>query len=83
MNSHDPAALVRNARIVARYRFELRGELDEDEAMRCFTCDFRSTLRATPVFAWRQIDCDAEPAVVELCEICSAAAEAGWRSIRG
>jgi hypothetical protein len=74
METYDPAELVRNARIAARYRFELQGRLDEDEAMWCFTCGFRSTLPGTPVFAWRQADCGAEPAVIELCQICNAAA---------
>lgn len=74
MNTYNPAELVRKARIAARYRFELQGILDEEEAMRCFTCGFRSTLPGTPVFAWRQADCDAEPPVIELCEIFNAAA---------
>jgi hypothetical protein len=71
---YDPAALVRDAKIAENYRFSNQGELDEDEAMRCVTCGFRSTLPGTPVFAWRRSDEDFEPPIVELCEICNAAA---------
>jgi hypothetical protein len=72
--SYDPAALVRDARITERYRFSDRGRLDDDEAMRCAACGFRSRLPGTPVFAWVRRDENIEPPVIELCEICNAAA---------
>jgi hypothetical protein len=74
VSSYDPAELVRSARIADNYRFANAGRLEEDEAMRCITCGVRSLLAGTPVFAWRRSDVDMEPPVVELCEICNAAA---------
>lgn len=44
MRPYEPAALVRKARIRKNYRFDVQGRLDEDEAMQCVTCGFRSLL---------------------------------------
>jgi hypothetical protein len=46
----------------------------DDEAMRCRACGFTSRVPGTPVSAWRRRTPDVEPPVVELCEICDAAA---------
>jgi hypothetical protein len=62
------------ARIAANYRLDSRGSLVEDEAMRCRACGFTSRLPGTPVSAWRRRSLEIEPPVVELCEICDAAA---------
>lgn len=74
MNTNDPAELVRMARIAEDYRLDVSGKLDEDEAMRCRVCGFRSRLPETPVFAWVRLRIETEPPVIELCEICNAAA---------
>jgi hypothetical protein len=66
--------LVRDARIAELYRIDGQGRLEEDEAMRCFACGFASRLPSTAVFAWRRVRPDVEPPVLELCEICDAAA---------
>jgi hypothetical protein len=79
VRSYNPAALVTDARIAENYRFALQGRFEEDEAMACTTCGFRSQLPGTPVFAWRRVREDVEPATVELCELCNAAA-AGVRA---
>jgi hypothetical protein len=62
------------ARIAGSYRLDGRGVLVNDEAMRCRACGFTSRLPGTPVSAWRRRSPDIEPPVVELCEICDAAA---------
>jgi hypothetical protein len=72
--TYDPAELVRAAQIAENYPFDQAGQLDDDEAMRCRTCGFRSRLAGTPVFAWVRARKDVEPPVIELCELCSAAA---------
>lgn len=77
MAAYDPAALVRAAQIAANYRLDQAGQLDDDEAMRCRTCGFRSRLPGTPVFAWVRTRDEVRPRVVELCELCSAAASRG------
>jgi hypothetical protein len=74
VSSYDPAVLVRNARIAENYRFDAQSRLAKDEAVRCVACGFQSWLPETPVFKWRRFDEDVEPPVVELCEICNAAA---------
>jgi hypothetical protein len=74
MSSYDPAVLVRNARIAENYRFDIQSRLANDEAVRCVACGFQSRLPGTLVFNWRRFDEDVEPPVVELCEICNAAA---------
>lgn len=79
MGSYDPAALVRKARITEDYCFSNTGVLDDDEAMRCASCGFRSNLPGTPVFAWVRHSGDVKPAVIELCEICNAAANIATR----
>jgi hypothetical protein len=71
VSSYDGAEV---ARIAASYRLESRGVLVEDEAMRCRACGFTSRLPDTPVSAWRRRGPETEPPVVELCEICDAAA---------
>ena len=43
--------------------------------MRCRACGFRSRLPGTPVSVWRRRSLDVEPPVIELCEICNAAAD--------
>jgi hypothetical protein len=72
--AYDPARLVLSARIAENYRFEIQGVLGEDEALRCRTCGFASRLCGSPVFAWVRRRREVEPPVVELCEICNAAA---------
>ena len=74
MSSYDPAALVCKAGVSERYRFGLQGLLEEDEGMRCAICGFASRLPGTPVFAWRRVMSEVEPPMLELCEICNAAA---------
>jgi hypothetical protein len=74
VSSYDPAVLVRDARIAENYRFDAQRRLAEDEALRCVVCGFRSRLAGTPVFRWCRFDEDVEPPVIELCEICNAAA---------
>jgi hypothetical protein len=74
VSSYDPAVLVRDARIAENYRFDIQDRLVENEAVLCVACGFRSRLPGTPVFRWRRFDEDVEPPLVELCEICNAAA---------
>jgi hypothetical protein len=62
------------ATIAANYRLDARGVLNKDEAMRCRGCGFTSRLPGTPVSAWRRRTPDVEPPVLQLCEICCAAA---------
>jgi hypothetical protein len=45
--------------------------------MRCRACGFTSRLPGTPVSVWRRRSLETEPPVVELCEICDAAAGDG------
>jgi hypothetical protein len=77
--TYGPAELVRAAQIAENYRLDQAGRLD-DEAMRCRTGGFRSRLPGTPVFAWVRARQGVEPPVVELCELCSAAASRGPES---
>jgi hypothetical protein len=65
------------ARIAASYRLEGRGMLVKDEVTRCRACGFTSRFPGTPVPAWRRRSPDIEPPIVELCEICDAAAADG------
>jgi len=65
------------AAIAADYQLDGRGALDEDEALRCRACGFRSRLPGTPVAVWRRRRPDIEPRIIELCEICNAAARDG------
>jgi hypothetical protein len=74
VTAYDPAALLRDAKIAENYRLDQASRLGDDEAMRCRTCGFRSRLPGTPVFAWVRARRDVEPPVVELCELCNAAA---------
>jgi hypothetical protein len=68
------------ATIAANYRLDSRGTLVEDKAMRCRACGFTSRFPGTPVSAWRRRSPEIEPPVVELCEICDAAAMAAPHS---
>jgi hypothetical protein len=74
VSSYDPAVLVRNARIAENYRFDIQSRLAGDGGVQCVACSFQSRLPGTLVFKWRRFDEDVEPPVVELCEICNAAA---------
>jgi hypothetical protein len=65
------------AAIAADYQLDGQGELDEDEVLRCRACGFRSHLPGTQVTVWRRRRLDIEPRIIELCEICNAAAGAG------
>lgn len=72
--TYDPAVLVRDARIAERYQPSEHGLLVDDEAMRCVVCGFASRLDGTPFAVWVRIRKDHEPIIVELCQICHAAA---------
>jgi hypothetical protein len=73
VSSYDPAKLLHSARIAENYCFETQGQLDEDEAMRCFTCGFQSLLPGTRSLPGAGSGKDLEPPVVELSRTASIA----------